>query len=319
MIGNLVLALGVALASGSALYEPQPHRAINHESNVVEDTIYSVVLNSDVYCFAQGTFTFARSDYNITSNGFRFILTTGGSIVFDSPSSLPTGLYDTIPHAFQFANWQSDTIGSNYCYGTIQLYVTDAYLIRFYVPINSSINGLQVDALNNQLTMFGVGDVNYTTATTSYYANEGNTSVVINDKSFMATSNDAHYTFGDFPLKFLEYWFIYGVNDDGNFGMKLSLLKDVDSNYDIGFSNGYSSGYTNGISTGYSNGYADGLRAVSSHNASWLGLMSSVADTPIRFLKQMFSFELFGMNVAVVILSCLTAIIIFGIVKKVWK
>lgn len=317
MIGNLVLALGVAFATGSVLYEPQPHRAINISSNVVDDYIYSDALNSDVYCYSQADFTFTRGDYN--SRGMRFLLNTTGYTLMDSPTTLPNGLAFNIPNAFAFANWQSDTIGSNYCYGFLQLYVTDAYLLRFYVPINSNINGLQIESLNNSISMFGSGDVSYGSAQTSYYAYDGNVQVVLNDKTFMASNVDANYTYGDFPLKFMQYWFIFGLNDDGNFGLRLSLLRDVESNYDIGFSNGYATGYQNGLGQGYTNGYADGLRTATSQNATFLGLMSSVADTPIRFLKDMFSFELFGMNVAAIILSCLTAVIIFGIVKKVWK
>ena len=86
-----------------------------------------------------------------------------------------------------------------------------------------------------------------------------------------------------------------------------------DSSYQVGFQNGY----TKGLGEGYNNGYRDGL-AVSS-NATFTGLMNSIADTPLRFLYGLFNFDLFGTSVLIVIMSLLTGIIVFGVVKKFWR
>lgn len=80
---------------------------------------------------------------------------------------------------------------------------------------------------------------------------------------------------------------------------------------------GYTNGYTTGSAEGYAKGYAEGLGV--STNSSFMGLFSSIADTPLRFIYGLFNFDLFGTSVLVIVLTLLTGIIVFGIVKKFWK
>lgn len=94
---------------------------------------------------------------------------------------------------------------------------------------------------------------------------------------------------------------------------------DAEFDYSVPYNNGYRDGFNDGSAEGWQNGYIQGLNTGSQASMGVQKLFGVVADTPIRFLKNMFNFELFGMNVAVVILSCLTAVVIFGLVKKIWK
>lgn len=74
--------------------------------------------------------------------------------------------------------------------------------------------------------------------------------------------------------------------------------------------------YATGYQDGYANGLNDGKIASS---GSFHGLFSAIADTPLRFLYGIFNFDLFGISMLVIVLSLLTGLIVFGIVKKFWK
>lgn len=67
--------------------------------------------------------------------------------------------------------------------------------------------------------------------------------------------------------------------------------------------------YINSIGTG--GGIGGGTT-----DTSWLGLFSSIADTPILILRSFFDFDLFGMNLLVVVLSLITGVIVFTLVRK---
>lgn len=75
--------------------------------------------------------------------------------------------------------------------------------------------------------------------------------------------------------------------------------------------------YQNGYTSGYADGYNEGINIGS--NGDFHHLFNSIADTPLRFLYGLFNFDLFGMSMLVIVLTLLTGIIVFGIVKKFWK
>lgn len=84
------------------------------------------------------------------------------------------------------------------------------------------------------------------------------------------------------------------------------------------YGQGYTSGYAQGNKDGYSKGYSD-ARDFYQQSSDFQDLFSAVADTPLRFLYGLFSFDLFGTSVLVIVLTLLTGIAVFGIIKKVWK
>lgn len=84
------------------------------------------------------------------------------------------------------------------------------------------------------------------------------------------------------------------------------------------YDTGYAVGFNEGSSQGYAKGYADAM-ALATQNGTFSSLFNSVADTPLRFLYGLFSFDLFGTSVLVIILTLLTGIAVFAIIKRVWK
>ena len=88
--------------------------------------------------------------------------------------------------------------------------------------------------------------------------------------------------------------------------------------YAIAYNQGYSAGYTAGSNDGWGKGYADAMALVNGQG-NFNSLFNSIADTPLRFIYGLFSFDLFGTSVLVIVLTLLTGIAVFGIVKKVWK
>lgn len=321
MIGNLVLALGVAFATGSVLYEPQPHRAISSSNLVINQEVESGLLSSNVYCYAKGSASFNQGDWN-DSYAYRLIFGANGYynanlINYDNPPSTNSYSMTRYTDVIQWANWQSDTINSNYVYCFIQDLGSFGVIVRICVPFDTQIGAIQIDTHNSNMNYVGMGnwmgDVNV--------LDEG-ASFIFVDNAYPIMQNDSSFKTSNYPFKFAQFYFVLNYQNftyGQTYNFDISLYGNLNGDYNTGYANGYSAGYSSGLGDGFANGYSSGLQTASSQNASFLGLMSSIADTPIRFLRDMFSFELFGMNVAIVILSCLTAIIIFGIVKKVWK
>lgn len=83
--------------------------------------------------------------------------------------------------------------------------------------------------------------------------------------------------------------------------------------YTAGQEDGYQTGYNNGWQVGHDVGYGEGTQSTS----RFADLLFTIADTPIYYLKSLFNFELFGINVAIAIMSLLSISIAVYIVKKV--
>lgn len=113
----------------------------------------------------------------------------------------------------------------------------------------------------------------------------------------------------------------YGSGDNFQycFDLKIfpsSMINDG-SAYVDGFNEGYGSGYQDGKADGYNDGYSQGV--ATAEQGDFMHLFNSIADTPLRFLYGLFSFDLFGTSMLVIILTLLTAIVLFGVIKKFWK
>ena len=163
-------------------------------------------------------------------------------------------------------------------------------------------------------TVFTNGHANYYwTALNNLKSGYTNTGGYITNQS----NNTIYYTrFSEVGIE-LELT-SYDFSSTVPLSMDINFLTDIyDSHtaYDNGYANGYGDAKTEWYQKGKAEGYNLGLQT----NSSFLGLMSAIADTPIRFLRSLFNFDLFGMNVAVVVLSCLTAVVIFALIKKIWK
>lgn len=97
----------------------------------------------------------------------------------------------------------------------------------------------------------------------------------------------------------------------------LPSIDDGNTIYQDAYKTGYREGWNAGNDKGFNDGYQSGLNI--SQNASFMSLFNSIADTPLRFLYGLFNFDLFGVSMLVIILSLLTFLVVFAIVKKVWK
>lgn len=111
--------------------------------------------------------------------------------------------------------------------------------------------------------------------------------------------------------------------DWSNFNIECLIFADYQKTaqqqaYNVGWQTGYNQGYTDGHTKGYADGYGTALSELS-ENHTFMSLFNSVADTPLRFIYGLFNFDIFGTSVLVVVMSLLTAIVVFAIVKKVWK
>ena len=131
---------------------------------------------------------------------------------------------------------------------------------------------------------------------------------------FLFDNNESGSSTTGWALNF-EYYSLAG----GSFG------EGYDKGYADGYDNGvfdgkgqgYTEGYNNGKTEGYASGYQDGLALAQQGNFNTL--FGAIADTPIIFLRSLFNFDLFGMNVFIIIMSLITGIIIIYVIKKVWK
>lgn len=104
------------------------------------------------------------------------------------------------------------------------------------------------------------------------------------------------------------------------FRCHLEMIVDTSdqSQYALGYRTGYYDGYDEGLTDGYNQGYRVALDELS-ENRSFMSLFNAIADTPLRFIYGLFNFNLFGTSVLMIVLSLLTATIIFALVKKLWK
>lgn len=87
--------------------------------------------------------------------------------------------------------------------------------------------------------------------------------------------------------------------------------------YEKGYQNGFSTGKAEGNKIGYNNGYNVGFNegVVSANDYSFLGFFGAIFDAPINAFNNLFSFELFGVNMRTLILGLLTICIVILLVR----
>ncbi len=103
-----------------------------------------------------------------------------------------------------------------------------------------------------------------------------------------------------------------------------SASDSYQSGYSAGFADGSRDGanqalieYNNGYNAGQSDGYTTGFSAgvASANDYSFLSLMGSVIDTPIKAITSLLDFEVLGFNMSTFALSLLTICVILKIVS----
>lgn len=89
-----------------------------------------------------------------------------------------------------------------------------------------------------------------------------------------------------------------------------------DDGFEVGYDTGYDAGINEGYERGYDVGYNAGYNAGLTGNSTFAGMLFTIADVPIYYLKSLFNFKLFGMPVYTAILSLITLMVITFVVKK---
>lgn len=140
-----------------------------------------------------------------------------------------------------------------------------------------------------------------------------------------------------------KYNFISYVDSNGyNLNFFIPLDSKINSDYfdyrtyflsseditSIAYSQGYRTGYTNGETTGYNNGYTNGYNigkndgynlgyntALNNDKYSFVSLISSVVDVPLKAFTSLFNFEILGVNLSGFFLGLLTCCIVIGIIR----
>ena len=111
--------------------------------------------------------------------------------------------------------------------------------------------------------------------------------------------------------------FTVGESSGYDNGYKEGFSLGESTGYSKGESAGQSVGYTNGYNAGQSDGYTTGFSAgvASANEYTFLGLMGSVIDTPIKAITSLLDFEVLGFNMSTFALSLLTICVILKIVS----
>lgn len=198
---------------------------------------------------------------------------------------------------------------------------------RFNVEVNrfQMLPLIPVDADFDKFTYFTLGGYEFTPLNQSeIFDHLGGLSI-----SGGSISGNAHQFYDlqeSYNSLYTQFQLVVGIANGYNASVSdaLTSLSSVQCTIqlvaDVGdttsYVNGYSVGYDKGYTDGYRNGYADGI-ALSNHG-QFGQLFNAIADTPLRFIYGLFNFDLFGISCLVIILTFLTGIIVFGVVKKFW-
>ena len=91
------------------------------------------------------------------------------------------------------------------------------------------------------------------------------------------------------------------------------LNQAYEDGYKNGENDGYKDGYSDGENIGYSKGYTQGI--ADSGEYSFLSLLTSVIDAPVNVFIDMLDFEILGTNLATVIISILSVMLIVALIS----
>lgn len=121
-----------------------------------------------------------------------------------------------------------------------------------------------------------------------------------------------------------------GVTAGYNNGYSVGYTAGEKAGYNKGYSAGYSAGYAanqaalkkaqqeaEAAKARYDSAYQEGMQAEVSKN--FISLVGEIAAAPFHAVQNMFNFEIFGVNVASILLAIFTAIIVVAVIALVLK
>lgn len=98
----------------------------------------------------------------------------------------------------------------------------------------------------------------------------------------------------------------------------------ISQGYQKGYNDGYNGGYNEGISDGYEHGYEVGhhdgyIEGVNEQplTLNFLTMLGAIADTPVLIIRNLFSFEFFGISALAVFMTLLTACLVIYFLRKI--
>lgn len=195
----------------------------------------------------------------------------------------------------------------------------DSYdVVRFFAPSNNLINAVEFSSN----VAFSIRSDDYDTTSLGGYTptyNNGSKTLtnylLIQDIISFGTSSNVNGTGSEYYSLFYNYVFVkpHDSTLGATWQFNLHLLNGNNASYQSGYADGYSQGHIDGSAEGYTTGYQE---ALSTSTSTFNGLFNAIADTPLRFLYGLFNFDLFGISMLVIIMSLLTGIILFGVVKR---
>lgn len=299
MLSHLLLAIGLSACVGAGSVAPQ--RALTPTNTITE------IAHAQNYVVYADTF-FGASSYEYNDNYLMQVYVTDGQ-----------SNVNPFEYRYGFLGPQHDDLNTYrwfmFCYSPDSSYAPliniDNNILSYNFPVNTEyIYGL---IRTDQDGHFSGFDFYYTPRFQNYAYTVFASIEMYSGKydiSLPAVPDGRQYAMyhldldmvNDFPngtSEFHNTWdfTIVGVN------------KNTDSAiYQTGVTGGYNNGYTNG----YDNGFLDGSNA----GVTFFSLFGAIADTPLLMLRSLFNFDLFGANLLVVILSLVTGLMVFYVVRK---
>lgn len=245
-----------------------------------------VVCNSVTYNSAYAIDSYV--DYTLTSSNFTL---TGSSVDFNikfDRTNTNTDWY-----------FSGDYISNHYLTGW---YVTQRINITYgtsnylymYLPkgVDSSNDG------SNYYIMMVVSD--------STFSTDFKSTRVVSSSNVPIVSYTVDLSRSNYDLGYEE-----GYNAGYQSGFNNGFNSGNSSGIDIGYNNGYEDGYSAGVAgtqTAYDNGYAAGVAEAANQSAVANSIFDGIIRIgilPVQFFLSVFNFEVFGINVSVIITSLL--------------
>lgn len=122
--------------------------------------------------------------------------------------------------------------------------------------------------------------------------------------------------------EFYNLGFENGKTEGYNNGYTEGSAKGNEEGYNNGYTDGvnsvdtqeyYNNGFKNGKTEGYNKGYTDGVAGANDY--SFTGLIGAVIDVPVNTFKNLFNFNLLGVNILNLITALFTLCVIVVIIK----
>ena len=304
-------------------------------------------------CFAFGCLNLNNRS-NTFSYQYDYLLRSSDAVHFDN-TDLDNGEYKINYYCFNFESGSTTTlldlvytytdylsVSNNPDYNTISNYVNEhipfvSYQYYFVLAHLSILNdNLDYNVTNIFIPYFSDS---FLGCYVSYDLNQSN---FYDDNNFnvdSSSSNNSRYLRLYTPLYALpimesEYHYssisgffafdTHEVESTLHFNVPIIRNPYMSRSYQEGYNDGFSDGSGKGYQDGYDEGYALGYNAGRADalnerplDLNFLRMLGAIADTPVYFIRSMFSFEFFGINALAVFMTLLTALIVIYFIRKV--